>query len=54
MSEDTGKLGGKPLPVLELLLLVYNWVTELVMREGLPRCDSSPQGKTGDVAMDVP
>ena len=33
MSEDTGKLEEKPPQVLELLLLVYNWVTELVMRE---------------------
>ena len=53
MSEDTVKLEEKTPQVLELLLLVYNCVTELVMREGLARCDSSPQGKTGDVAMDV-
>ena len=54
VSEDhTVKLEEKTPQVLELLLLVYNCVTELVMREGLARCDSSPQGKTGDVAMDV-
>ena len=44
-------MGEKHPQVLELLLLVYNWVTELVMRQGLTRCDSSP--KTWDVAMDV-
>ena len=39
--------------VLELNLLVWNCMTELVMREALNRCDFSPQGKTGDLVMDV-
>ena len=50
-DENTGKL--KEETVLELLLLVWNCVTELVMREALNRCDFSPQGKNGNLAMDV-
>ena len=49
----SGKLEEKRPHVLLLLLLVYYWVTKLVMREGLARCDSSPQGKTGDVVKEI-
>ena len=49
----SGKLEEKPRHILLLLLLVYHWVTELVMREGLARCDSSPQGKTGDMVKEI-
>ena len=52
-DEDNAKLREEEfLQVFGLILLVYGFATELVL-EGLARCDFSPQGKNGDVEMDL-